>query len=189
MNTEWIALRACVMVEQKNKCAMCGKVLKDHEFTLHHIIPRVEGGKDELDNLIGLCDMCHNIAEYKKYNREEIVNCRYIDYPNIKRSRFIKLAPLKRNNEPEYDYPKVIILQEKYTIPKKIRHEFSIKTSISIIKDKNGIILNRPNKYILRYGKSITEISQIFGVTLATIHNWNKSEKKKAWMEEILKNL
>ena len=115
MNTEWIALTACVIVEQNNKCAMCGKELEDYEFTLHHIKPRDEGGKDELYNLIGLCDMCHDIAEYKKYNREEIVNCRYIDYPNIKRSRFINLVPPKRNNEPEYDYPEVIILQEKYT--------------------------------------------------------------------------
>jgi len=41
------------MVEQKNKCAMCGKELEDKEFTLHHIKPRAEGGKDELDNLIG----------------------------------------------------------------------------------------------------------------------------------------
>jgi len=47
----------------------------------------------------------------------------------------------------------------------------------------------RPTKYVLKYGKTLKEIAKIFGVSLATIHNWNKEPKKKAWMEEVLKNL
>jgi len=46
-----------------------------------------------------------------------------------------------------------------------------------------------PTKYVLRYGKSLKEIAKIFGVSRATIHNWNKEPAKKAWMEEIIKNL
>jgi len=55
--------------------------------------------------------------------------------------------------------------------------------------ENKEIITKRPNKYVLKYGRSLEEISRIFGVTRATIHNWNKSEKKKAWMESILKNI
>ena len=55
--------------------------------------------------------------------------------------------------------------------------------------EKIDVITKRPNKYVLKYGRSLDEISRIFGVTRATIHNWNKMEQKKAWMESILKNV
>lgn len=54
---------------------------------------------------------------------------------------------------------------------------------------KIKVIARRPNKYVLEYGKSLDEIRKIFGVSKATIINWNKNDKKKAWMESILKNL
>jgi len=50
-------------------------------------------------------------------------------------------------------------------------------------------IKGRPTKYVLKYGKTLKEIAKIFGVSIATIHNWNKEPKKKAWMESVLKNL
>jgi len=50
-------------------------------------------------------------------------------------------------------------------------------------------IKQRPNKYILKYGKSLNDIAKIFGVSQATIHNWNKEPKKKEWMENMLKDL
>lgn len=55
--------------------------------------------------------------------------------------------------------------------------------------DKIKVIEKRPNKYMLKYGKSLTDIAKIFGVSRATIHNWNKDKKKKEWMESILNNL
>jgi len=55
--------------------------------------------------------------------------------------------------------------------------------------EKIKVIKKRPNKYILKYDRSLTEIAKIFGVSRATIHNWNKIEEKRKWMESILKNL
>lgn len=55
--------------------------------------------------------------------------------------------------------------------------------------DKPGMINKRPNKYVLRYGKSLDEIRKIFGVSKATIINWHKREEKRKWMESILKDL
>jgi len=183
MDNNWIALRACIMVEQDDKCAMCGKELEDNEFTLHHIKPRAKGGKDELDNLIGLCNMCHDTAEYKHFNREEIINCRYNSYPNKKQNKYIKILIPIVDNEMGYRYPEEIILQGMNDIITK--RPIYIQPNLPIVFH----ITKRPNKYMLEYGRSLEEISRIFGVTRATIHNWNKVEKKKAWMESILKNI
>lgn len=50
-------------------------------------------------------------------------------------------------------------------------------------------ISKRPNKYVLEYGRSLDEIRKIFGVSKATIINWQKNDKKREWMKSILKNL
>ena len=42
--------------EQKGKCACCGKPITKY----HHIIHRAEGGIDNVKNIIGLCDDCHD---------------------------------------------------------------------------------------------------------------------------------
>ena len=52
---------------------------------------------------------------------------------------------------------------------------------------KIKIIKERPNKFVLKYGRTIDDIAMIFGVSKATIYNWLKNEKKKEWMESILK--
>lgn len=51
------------------------------------------------------------------------------------------------------------------------------------------IIRERPNKYILLYGKSLEDIANYFGVSKATIHNWLRNPKKKKWMDNKLKEV
>ena len=51
------------------------------------------------------------------------------------------------------------------------------------------VIKRRPNKYVLKYGRSLKDIAELFGVSRGTIHNWNKVDKKRKWMEDILKKL
>lgn len=55
--------------------------------------------------------------------------------------------------------------------------------------EKSRVIKERPSKYILKYGRSLEDLAKIFGVCEATIYNWLKDEKKKTWLESILKNL
>jgi len=52
---------------------------------------------------------------------------------------------------------------------------------------RKDIIKERPTKYILKYGKSLKEIANIFGVSLATIHVWLKNPKKREWVENKLR--
>jgi len=51
------------------------------------------------------------------------------------------------------------------------------------------LIKERPNKYVLKYGKSLNEIRKIFGVSKATIINWHKDEEKSAWLKKRLEEL
>ena len=48
------------------------------------------------------------------------------------------------------------------------------------------VIKERPNKYILLYGKSLQDIADYFGVSRATIHNWLRTPKKKKWLDDKL---
>ena len=54
---------------------------------------------------------------------------------------------------------------------------------------KIKVIKERPNKFVLKYGRTIDNIAMLFGVSKATIYNWLKNEKKKEWMENLLKQL
>lgn len=45
-------------------CLGCGGMISHAgEWQIHHVIPRSEGGSDELDNLAALCLDCHTRAE------------------------------------------------------------------------------------------------------------------------------
>lgn len=54
---------------------------------------------------------------------------------------------------------------------------------------KKGIIKERPNKYVLKYGKSITEIADIFGVSNSTVSEWDSDEEKSKWLKKRLEQI
>lgn len=47
---------------QHDRCELCGD---QRGLEVHHIIPRVCGGSDELDNLIVICRKCHGVLTPK----------------------------------------------------------------------------------------------------------------------------
>lgn len=145
---DWLALKACIIIQQKNKCAMCKKLLEDLEFTLHHIMPRAKGGKDELDNSIGLCDECHDIAEDKQLSRKEIIN--YKKYQFME-EHAVHTFHVYNKKILGYKYPKEIILKEKYIMP-----------------------IKRQNKYKLEYGYTLKEIAKLFRIDFSTALKWTK---------------
>lgn len=53
--------------EQSGKCLLCGC---NHIDDYHHIIPRTQGGSDNVKNIVGLCDACHNGVEGVHKNAE-----------------------------------------------------------------------------------------------------------------------
>lgn len=56
------------------QCQICGDLKGKRYDTLviveiqaHHIIPKSEGGKDEFENLITLCDLCHAVVNPQRW--------------------------------------------------------------------------------------------------------------------------
>jgi len=51
--------RRAIFTRDNFRCAYCGKVLKDSEITVDHIIPKSRGGKWEWENLVTCCSDCN----------------------------------------------------------------------------------------------------------------------------------
>jgi 5-methylcytosine-specific restriction endonuclease McrA len=41
------------------KCAYCGKILRDHELTIDHVLPKSKGGSWSWENLVTCCVQCN----------------------------------------------------------------------------------------------------------------------------------
>ena len=54
----WREIRQEVLTRDNQQCLVCGK---EHSGQVHHIIPRSQGGTNELSNLIVLCGRCHMV--------------------------------------------------------------------------------------------------------------------------------
>ena len=68
MNREWRSVRWEAIVRDHLHCRRCGLFGKGgHLLTAHHIVPRDQGGSDDLSNLITLCPKCHNLVEGEGY--------------------------------------------------------------------------------------------------------------------------
>lgn len=57
---EWYTLRKQALVRDAWQCQACGRLCADkREAQVDHIIPKSQGGRDELSNLQTLCIRCH----------------------------------------------------------------------------------------------------------------------------------
>ena len=52
-------------------CASCGET---KEIEYHHIVPIVNGGKNNLSNIVPLCHVCHQKAHDKNYKYKYVEN-------------------------------------------------------------------------------------------------------------------
>ena len=54
-------LKKWARIRDANRCQICadGPQVPYGRLEVHHIVPRSEGGRDELENLATLCDLCH----------------------------------------------------------------------------------------------------------------------------------
>lgn len=60
-----------IAAQQHGKCLVCGVKKIDH---YHHVLHRSEGGTDKVENIVGLCDQCHN-----KVHKDVELNKRLVD--------------------------------------------------------------------------------------------------------------
>lgn len=54
---EWHDTREYVLERDDGKCADCG--IEEDVMSVHHLVPRKQGGKDVPENLVTLCASCH----------------------------------------------------------------------------------------------------------------------------------
>lgn len=73
----WLALRHVVLVEQP-LCAICCKKASEE---VDHIKPLCSGGKDDRDNLQGLCKACHEEKTAKDLNLKPVRHIGLDGYP------------------------------------------------------------------------------------------------------------
>lgn len=59
-----------VLIRDLNLCRACGMSGKE----VHHIIPMIMGGRDEIDNMITLCSECHRFAPNTPEEFENYLN-------------------------------------------------------------------------------------------------------------------
>jgi len=61
---DWQELpRTQVLQRDRYTCQSCRKKFKANQLSIHHIIPRREGGTNQMENLITLCWKCHDMIE------------------------------------------------------------------------------------------------------------------------------
>lgn len=77
----WQEIREAVLKSDNHTCQRCGVYGRD--LTVHHILPRAEGGGDNPENLIALCAKCHDEVELAGYrSRWHIMNYFEDENPN-----------------------------------------------------------------------------------------------------------
>lgn len=57
--TSWKETRREALQRDNHRCQVCGK---DYSGQVHHVIPRSQGGTDDLSNLMTLCGKCHMLV-------------------------------------------------------------------------------------------------------------------------------
>jgi 5-methylcytosine-specific restriction endonuclease McrA len=61
---EWRLIRRTILERDKHECFRCRKhSINGKGLSVHHIIPRDEGGSNDYNNLITLCHDCHDLVE------------------------------------------------------------------------------------------------------------------------------
>jgi 5-methylcytosine-specific restriction endonuclease McrA len=74
-------LRSAALKRDHSKCQRCG--MKEH-LSIHHMIPIASDGADVLENIIVLCDSCHDLVEGTScVTRQAIINYVEGDHENI----------------------------------------------------------------------------------------------------------
>ena len=76
LDGRWGSIRARVLQRDRYRCTRCNVRKSTRELDCQHVIPRDEGGGDQLSNLLTLCEPCHDwveIHELPLRNRDQIV--------------------------------------------------------------------------------------------------------------------
>ena len=64
LSDEWKELRKFIIKKYHFTCLRCDKRFRAYDdLTVHHLLPREDGGGDNVENLVALCSPCHDFVE------------------------------------------------------------------------------------------------------------------------------
>lgn len=89
------SIRSTIVVEKPSRmmiyyrdnfrCAYCGKMLRDNELTIDHVVPRSKGGKWSWNNLVTCCTQCNRkkrgeiwIPRFTNPTKPKFLSTRYL---------------------------------------------------------------------------------------------------------------
>lgn len=93
-NYEFSSRRDAVLHRDKYTCQICGK--KHVKLEVHHIVYRSQGGTDDEDNLITLCEDCHDALHDGQIiltKKPRKMNLKHATHMSIIRSQLLKIYP------------------------------------------------------------------------------------------------
>jgi len=94
---EWLELRRQTFKRDRQICQRCDRRFKIADLNAHHIMPRAEGGADDIHNLVTLCEPCHDIVEIAGYRTRAEIAGSYEDQGED--------APMERPTEKDGEDP------------------------------------------------------------------------------------
>lgn len=73
--SEWRELRNYILARDKHRCLRCDKRFRAKgKLSVHHLIPRSNGGSNDPSNLVTLCHKCHDYVEINRLStKAEII--------------------------------------------------------------------------------------------------------------------
>lgn len=88
MPENWELIRNAVLLRDRFTCTRCDKEFKRERFlSAHHLMPRRDGGSDDMTNLVTLCVPCHNYVEIMDYKTKAEIMGSWDSEPRVVKSK------------------------------------------------------------------------------------------------------
>lgn len=65
MPDTWHETKKRIFEKHKGRCFRCDKKNRLSGISIHHVLPRADGGGNNDENLVPLCHTCHDLVESK----------------------------------------------------------------------------------------------------------------------------
>ena len=161
LSEEWVKLRRSTIVRDNYCCQRCDKQFLTEDLDAHHIIPRADGGADDLTNLLTLCSECHDSIEGEGLQTLAAIQGSY----DGREKRHPKFKKPKRNQDPhrKRGRPKAVELgidsRSKDLIAVLCKH-YQLSDAVLTYRDaarelsqQNGFIISATTIWRLAHGE------------------------------------
>jgi 5-methylcytosine-specific restriction endonuclease McrA len=108
---QYLELRSKILLRDNFKCQECGYY---KHLEVHHIIPRSKGGSDDPENLVTLCQRCHDKKHGREYRETN-------GFKHNKRNHRKKRKQWRRKNKQLCHEEVVLAQQQRHTQPKNAK--------------------------------------------------------------------